>query len=124
MGGPRPRRSRTGQSDPRRRRRALQAALVGGSDARRVEEVIAFEDPAGTSLEVFHGAVLDHSPVVTPHGARFVTGGQGLGHVVLPALDVNGLFEFYTEVLDFKSRGASASRYLRSSDPCACGSWE
>lgn len=76
------------------------------ADARRVEEVIAFEDPAGNSLEVFHGAVLDHSPVVTPHGARFVTGAQGLGHVVIPALDVNGLFEFYTEVLGFKSRGA------------------
>ena len=76
------------------------------ADARRVEEVIAFEDPAGTSLEVFHGAVLDHSPVVTPFGARFVTGAQGLGHVVLPALDVNGLFDFYTDVLGFVSRGA------------------
>ncbi|MFL0275626.1 biphenyl-2,3-diol 1,2-dioxygenase [Mycobacterium sp. SMC-19] len=93
--------------------RALEAAGVpykqlslAEADARRVEEVIAFEDPAGTSLEVFHGAVLDHSPVVTPFGARFLTGDQGLGHVVLPALDVNGLFEFYTEVLGFKSRGA------------------
>jgi 3,4-dihydroxy-9,10-secoandrosta-1,3,5(10)-triene-9,17-dione 4,5-dioxygenase len=76
------------------------------ADERRVEEVIAFEDPAGTSLEVFHGAVLDHSPVVTPFGARFVTGEQGLGHVVLPALDVNGVFDFYTTVLGFKSRGA------------------
>ena len=76
------------------------------ADARRVEEVIAFDDPAGTSTEVFHGAVLDHSPVVTPFGARFVTGDQGLGHVVLPALDVPGLFQFYTEVLGFKSRGA------------------
>jgi 2,3-dihydroxybiphenyl 1,2-dioxygenase len=76
------------------------------ADERRVEEVIAFEDPAGTSLEVFHGAVLDHSPVVTPFGARFITGEQGLGHVVLPALDVNGVFDFYTNVLGFKSRGA------------------
>ncbi|MCV7433627.1 biphenyl-2,3-diol 1,2-dioxygenase [Mycolicibacterium bacteremicum] len=76
------------------------------ADSRRVEEVIAFEDPAGTSLEVFHGAVLDHSPIVTPFGARFVTGEQGLGHVVLPALDVPGMFDFYTEVLGFKSRGA------------------
>lgn len=76
------------------------------ADARRVEEVIAFDDSAGNSLEVFHGAVLDHSPVITPHGARFVTGEQGLGHVVLPAVDVNGLFDFYTDVLGFKSRGA------------------
>ena len=76
------------------------------ADARRVEEVIAFDDPAGTSTEVFHGAVLDHRPVVTPFGARFVTGGQGLGHVVLPALDVPELFNFYTGTLGFKSRGA------------------
>jgi 3,4-dihydroxy-9,10-secoandrosta-1,3,5(10)-triene-9,17-dione 4,5-dioxygenase len=76
------------------------------ADTRRVEEAIAFDDPAGTSTEVFHGAVLDHSPVVTPFGAQFVTGAQGLGHVVLPALDVPGLFQFYTEVLGFVSRGA------------------
>ncbi|VEG54945.1 glyoxalase/bleomycin resistance protein/dioxygenase [Mycolicibacterium aurum] len=76
------------------------------ADSRRVEEVIAFEDPAGTSLEIFHGPVLDHSPVVTPFGAKFVTGEQGLGHVVLPALDVPGMFAFYTDVLGFRSRGA------------------
>ncbi|GFG80107.1 VOC family protein [Mycobacterium paragordonae] len=76
------------------------------ADARRVEEVITFEDPAGITLEVFHGAVLDHSPVVTPFGARFVTGDQGLGHVVLPATDPGGLFDFYTEILGFRSRGA------------------
>ena len=49
------------------------------ADARRVEEVIAFDDPAGNSMEVFHGAVLDHSPVVTPFGAKFVTGRPGPG---------------------------------------------
>ncbi len=76
------------------------------ADARRVEEVITFDDPAGTTVEVFHGAVLDHSPVVTPFGARFVTGDQGLGHVVVPATDPGGLYEFYTEVLGFRSRGA------------------
>lgn len=76
------------------------------ADARRVEEVITFEDPAGITLEVFHGAVLDHSPVVTPFGARFVTADQGLGHVVLPATDPGGLFDFYTEILGFRSRGA------------------
>jgi 3,4-dihydroxy-9,10-secoandrosta-1,3,5(10)-triene-9,17-dione 4,5-dioxygenase len=75
-------------------------------DARRVEEAIAFDDPVGNSLEVFHGAVLDHSPVVTPFGARFVTGAQGLGHVVLPATDADGLFDFYTKTMSFVSRGA------------------
>src|ERR1700712_929084 len=85
---------------------AVKELSLAEADARRVEEVIAFDDPAGNSVEVFHGAVLDHSPVVTPFGARFVTGAQGLGHVVLPALDVPGVVEFYTETLGFVSRGA------------------
>ncbi|MFC4376437.1 biphenyl-2,3-diol 1,2-dioxygenase [Nocardia halotolerans] len=76
------------------------------ADARRVEEVITFQDPTGTTVEVFHGALLDHSPVVTPFGAKFVTGAQGLGHVVLPTMDLGGAFEFYTEVLGFLPRGA------------------
>jgi 2,3-dihydroxybiphenyl 1,2-dioxygenase len=94
-------------------RAALDAASVpfkelslAQADARRVEEVITFEDPSGTTLEVYHGPVLDHSPVITPFGAKFVTGDQGLGHVVVPAIDPNGLFTFYTEVLGFRSRGA------------------
>ncbi|MGW0179096.1 biphenyl-2,3-diol 1,2-dioxygenase [Nocardia sp. NPDC003345] len=76
------------------------------ADARRVEEAITFTDPAGATLEVFYGPILDHSPVVTPFGARFVTGAQGLGHVVLPTMDPNGAFEFYTDVLGFLPRGA------------------
>ncbi len=85
---------------------AFKQLSVDEAEARRVEEVIAFDDPAGTPLEVFHGPVLDHSPVITPFGARFVTGDQGLGHIVVPATDPGGLFDFYTEVLGFRSRGA------------------
>jgi 2,3-dihydroxybiphenyl 1,2-dioxygenase len=85
---------------------AFKQLSLAEADERRVEEAITFEDPAGMTLEVFHGAVLDHSPVITPFGARFVTGDQGLGHVVVPAVDPNGLLEFYTEVLGFRSRGA------------------
>jgi 3,4-dihydroxy-9,10-secoandrosta-1,3,5(10)-triene-9,17-dione 4,5-dioxygenase len=85
---------------------AFKQLSVDEAEARRVEEVITFEDPAGTTLEVFHGPALDHSPVITPFGAKFVTGDQGLGHVVVPATDPNGLFDFYTDVLGFRSRGA------------------
>jgi 3,4-dihydroxy-9,10-secoandrosta-1,3,5(10)-triene-9,17-dione 4,5-dioxygenase len=85
---------------------AFKQLSLSEADERRVGDAITFEDPAGTTLEVFHGAVLDHSPVVTPFGARFVTGDQGLGHVVVPAMDPNGLFDFYTGVLGFRSRGA------------------
>lgn len=85
---------------------AFKRLSVDEAGDRRVEEVISFEDPSGTTLEVFHGAVLDHSPVITPFGAKFVTGDQGLGHVVVPATDPNAMFDFYTDVLGFRSRGA------------------
>ncbi|MEE2057165.1 biphenyl-2,3-diol 1,2-dioxygenase [Rhodococcus artemisiae] len=70
------------------------------------EAAIAFEDPAGTRLEVFYGPVLDHSPVVTPFAGRWVTGGLGLGHVVLPATNFDETYEFYTQVLGFLPRGS------------------
>jgi 3,4-dihydroxy-9,10-secoandrosta-1,3,5(10)-triene-9,17-dione 4,5-dioxygenase len=85
---------------------AFKQLSVDEAEARHVEEAITFEDPAGHTLEVFHGPVLDHSPVITPFGAQFVTGDQGLGHVVVPATDPGGLFDFYTDVLGFRSRGA------------------
>ncbi|MGZ4531700.1 MAG: 2,3-dihydroxybiphenyl 1,2-dioxygenase, partial [Mycobacteriaceae bacterium] len=51
---------------------AVKSLGLEEADARRVEEVIAFQDPSGASIEIFHGAILDHSPVVTPFGAKFV----------------------------------------------------
>ena len=94
------------------------------ADARRIEEGIAFDDPAGNAMEVFHGAVLDHSPVVTPFGARFVTGDQGLGHVVLPALDVAGLIGVLHRGTRFRlARRLPGARHHRSSGPCGCDSW-
>ncbi|MGH3520112.1 MAG: VOC family protein [Haloechinothrix sp.] len=85
---------------------AVKNLSVDEADDRRVEEAITFEDPSGTSLEVFHGPVLDHSPVVTPYANRFVTGALGLGHAVLPVTDLDAAFRFYTEVLGFLPRGA------------------
>ena len=82
---------------------------AGGVSAGAREDVVDGRDRAPHRAHLgapTGGAVLDHSPVVTTFGAKFVTGNQGLGHVVLPALDVDGLFEFYTEVLGFVSRGA------------------
>jgi 3,4-dihydroxy-9,10-secoandrosta-1,3,5(10)-triene-9,17-dione 4,5-dioxygenase len=85
---------------------AVKPLSVEEADARRVEEVISFTDPTGVAVEVFCGPVLDHSPVITPFGATFVTGPQGLGHVVLPTMDPAGTFAFYTQVLGFLPRGA------------------
>ncbi|WP_107706292.1 VOC family protein [Nocardioides allogilvus] len=75
-------------------------------DERGVEAAIAFDDPAGTPVEVFFGPRLDHSPVLTGLAQKFVTGDQGLGHVVLPTTAMEETVEFYTEVLGFLPRGA------------------
>jgi 3,4-dihydroxy-9,10-secoandrosta-1,3,5(10)-triene-9,17-dione 4,5-dioxygenase len=85
---------------------AVKPLSVEEADERRVEDVFAFTDPTGTPSEVFFGPALDHSPVVTPFGANFVTGTQGLGHVVLPTMDPAGAFAFYSETLGFLPRGA------------------
>ncbi|WP_166137699.1 VOC family protein [Nocardioides ochotonae] len=75
-------------------------------DLRRFEAGIRFDDPAGTPTEVFFGPILDHSPVITVHGNTFVTGGQGMGHVVLPTTMPDETVAFYTEVLGFLPRGS------------------
>jgi len=53
---------------------------------------------------VFCGAALEHRPAVSPYGNRFVTGDQGLGHVVLPVAEEEPALRFYTEVLGFRLR--------------------
>jgi len=75
-------------------------------DLRRVEAAFAFEAPGGTPVEIFHGPALDHSPITTPYGNRFVTGKLGAGHVVVPVGDLDGANRFYTETLGFLARGA------------------
>jgi 3,4-dihydroxy-9,10-secoandrosta-1,3,5(10)-triene-9,17-dione 4,5-dioxygenase len=92
---------------------AVEAAGVGTKPLpaedcadRRVEQAITFTDPAGVPVEVFFGPLLDHSPVVTSLGQRFLTGALGLGHVVLPTTAMADTVAFYTEVLGFRPRGA------------------
>jgi 3,4-dihydroxy-9,10-secoandrosta-1,3,5(10)-triene-9,17-dione 4,5-dioxygenase len=71
---------------------------------RRVDELIVFEDPSGNTLEAFHGIALEHRRVVSPYGHRFVTGEQGLGHVVLSTKDDDAALHFYRDVLGMRLR--------------------
>ncbi|MQA61513.1 MAG: 2,3-dihydroxybiphenyl 1,2-dioxygenase [Actinophytocola sp.] len=71
---------------------------------RRVDELISFADPSGNTQEVFHGVALQHRRVVSPYGHRFVTGEQGLGHVVLSTRDDAEALHFYRDVLGFRLR--------------------
>ena len=87
---------------------AAGVAVEKASDAdladRRVAGLIRFDDPSGNTLEVFHGAALQHRRVVSPYGHTFVTGEQGLGHVVLSTRDDEEALRFYRDVLGFKLR--------------------
>ncbi|WIY07207.1 VOC family protein [Amycolatopsis mongoliensis] len=71
---------------------------------RRVDELISFDDPSGNTQEVFHGVALQHRRVVSPYGHTFVTGEQGLGHVVLSTKDDGASLRFYRDVLGFRLR--------------------
>jgi 3,4-dihydroxy-9,10-secoandrosta-1,3,5(10)-triene-9,17-dione 4,5-dioxygenase len=87
------------------------------ADSRRVEAGIAFEAPGDTPVEIFYGPALDHSPVATRYGNRFVTGRLGTGHVVVPVSDLDGAYRFYVETLGFLPRGA-----MRLATPTGVGS--
>ena len=66
---------------------------------RKVTEFFWFSDPAGNRHEVFWGPISDFKPYVSPIGAgKFVTGELGLGHTVLPALNIDETLAFWTGV--------------------------
>jgi len=71
---------------------------------RRVTGLLHVDDPSGNSLEIFCGAALDSRPAVSAYGTSFVTGTQGMGHVVLPATDDEETLAFYTGLLGFRLR--------------------
>ena len=71
---------------------------------RRVQELIRFTDPFDNVFELFHGITYESRPVVTPYAATFVTGEQGMGHIVLPVSDDVEALEFYRDVLGFRLR--------------------
>jgi 2,3-dihydroxybiphenyl 1,2-dioxygenase len=70
-------------------------------DARRVAAYVAFRDPAGTQVELFHGPLSDGRRLMSRHGSTFVTGDLGLGHVFLMVDRFQETCEFY-EALGFR----------------------
>ncbi|WP_307816390.1 iron-dependent extradiol dioxygenase HsaC [Nocardioides limicola] len=71
---------------------------------RRVQELITFTDPFDNVFELFHGISYESRPVVPPYGSTFVTGDQGMGHLVVPVSDDVEALRFYTDVLGFRLR--------------------
>ena len=72
--------------------------------ARRVEGLIKFEDPNEIPTEVYFGPPISFdSPFNSPRPVSgFVTGDQGLGHVVLHVDDLEKSIRFYRDVLGMR----------------------
>jgi 3,4-dihydroxy-9,10-secoandrosta-1,3,5(10)-triene-9,17-dione 4,5-dioxygenase len=71
---------------------------------RGITEGVRFDDPGGNPVELFWGVALTTVPLETPKVSGFVTGDQGMGHVVVTAADGQAGYEFYTKVLGFRPR--------------------
>ena len=71
---------------------------------RGVTQLIHCVDPVGTRVEIFYGATdRFERPFVSPAGVGgFVTGDQGLGHVVLGGDDIAAMRSFYVDALGFR----------------------
>src|SRR5882672_5369202 len=70
------------------------------ADARHVQSLISFRDPAGNRLEAFHGAEIDDTPFVPGRSiSGFRTGPLGLGHAVLTVENIDPVMAFYVDVL-------------------------
>jgi len=82
---------------------------VGNGDPERLAErqvlgLLTCEDPDGLQIEVFYGPTLrTETPFASPAGVTgFVTGDQGLGHIVLSTSDMPAARRFYQELLGFR----------------------
>lgn len=70
---------------------------------RRVRGLLRTNDPGGFAIELFHGPIHDHELFVSPSGVSgFLTGPQGMGHIVLGTPAVAESADFYTDVLGFR----------------------
>lgn len=69
---------------------------------RQVKEIAVCKDPSGNGVELHWGRVVDYQPFTSPVGVSgFVTGDMGLGHVVLPAHNLDETLGFYKGLLGF-----------------------
>lgn len=70
---------------------------------RMVKAAFRFKDPEGNAHEAFYGPLQrTETPFVSPTGARFKTGRQGLGHIVLRCRDKAAMLAFFCDVLEFR----------------------
>lgn len=92
-----------------RQRLAEGGVAVGNGDPgltaqRQVLGLLTCQDPDGLAVEIFYGPTLrTETPFASPAGvAGFVTGDQGLGHIVLSTKDMAAARRFYQDLLGFR----------------------
>jgi 2,3-dihydroxybiphenyl 1,2-dioxygenase len=69
---------------------------------RMVTGLARFDDPEGQTLELFYGPSKDRTRFVSPTGARFSTGTNGLGHVFQLVSDEEAFRHLYIDLLGFR----------------------
>jgi biphenyl-2,3-diol 1,2-dioxygenase len=87
------------------------------ADGRNVAGGIVFSDPDGLTVEVVHGFTDCSTAFHSPVGAEFVTGNQGLGHIVVSAPDIERSLKFYGllgfEVTDYIETSLGPGVFVR-----------
>lgn len=83
-------------------------AVADGTDelkaSRGVRNLLVLTDPAGLQVEIYAGATaLTSIPFHSPAGvSTFLTGEQGVGHIVLSSDRLDDVRAFYTDLLGFR----------------------
>ncbi len=80
---------------------AVRVLTAAEADRRHAQGGIAVRDPDGLAVEIVHGLRDAPTPFRSETDASFVTGPQGLGHIVISASDVVRSLKFY-QTLGFK----------------------
>jgi biphenyl-2,3-diol 1,2-dioxygenase len=83
---------------------AVEDAAPDLAKLRGVAGLVRCSDPQGLPIEIYYGPTERHEmPFVSPAGiSSFVTGSQGLGHIVLSTHDIVAARRFYSEILGFR----------------------
>lgn len=80
----------------------VEEASAAEANAQGVRRLVRFCDPSGYRLECYHTPTMAIPVFASPVGASFVTGGLGLGHVVLGVADRARAVAFYRDLLGFR----------------------
>lgn len=102
--------------------RALGVAVTVEDDAlaaeRKVLGLISFTDPNGLRVEVYHGALIDHRPFISPRGVTgFRASDLGLGHIVMVVKNLAESLDFYQRTIgvrisDYQMLSFGPSRFV------------